>query len=180
MPQPASNTPISTLNQASAQNIYYAYFQSVKKIQTNNTKTTVAMQHSTLYTPLNNNFATGLTNMFNNIKTADFSAFGAPVQKLIELNTATMTKAFELQQAAAKKQMAQSQASLKAALEIKDAKGLTSFVTEQSEIAKTTLEALKANTQVSVEASKAYFAEVQAILAETKDTVVKAATQKTA
>ncbi|MEH6824361.1 MAG: phasin family protein, partial [Motiliproteus sp.] len=94
--------------------------------------------------------------MFKNIQAADFSAFGAPVQKLIELNTATMTKAFEFQQAAAKKQMAQSQASLKAALEIKDAKGLTSFVTEQSEIAKTTLEALKADTQVSVEASKAY------------------------
>ncbi len=113
--------------------------------------------------------------MFKNIQATDFSALGAPVQKLIDLNTATMTKAFELQQAAAEKQIAQSQASLKAALEIKDADGLTAFVTEQSEIAKTNLEALTAEAQVSVENSKAYFAEVQAILTEGKDAVVKAA-----
>ncbi|MEH6649396.1 MAG: phasin family protein [Motiliproteus sp.] len=112
--------------------------------------------------------------MFNNIPTADFSAFGAPVQKLIELNTATMKQAFELQQAAAQKQMAQSQASLQAALKIKDAQALTTFVTEQSEIAKANLETLKADAQVSVETSKAYFAEVQAILAESKDAIVKA------
>jgi predicted KAP-like P-loop ATPase len=113
--------------------------------------------------------------MFNNLPTADFSAFGAPVQKLIELNTATMTKAFALQKAAVEKQMAQSQASLKAAMGIKDAEGLKSFVTEQSEIAKTNFEALKTEAQVSVESSKTYFAEVQAILAESKDVVVKAA-----
>lgn len=118
--------------------------------------------------------------MLNNIQAADLSAFGAPVQKLIELNTATMTKAFEAQQAAAQKQIAQSQASLQAAMKIKDAQALTSFVTEQSEIAKANLEALKAEAQVSVETSKAYFAEVQAILTESKDAVVKAATPKKA
>jgi hypothetical protein len=111
-------------------------------------------------------------------KNTDFSAFGAPIQKLIELNTATMTKAFELQQAAAQKQIAQSQASLKAAMEIKDAEALTSFVAKQSEIAKANLEALKAEAQVSVESTKTYFAEVQAILTEGNDAVVKAATEK--
>ena len=118
--------------------------------------------------------------MFNNLPAADFSVFAAPVQKLIELNTAAMTKAFELQQAAAQKQIAQSQASFKAALEIKDADGLTSFVTEQSEIAKTSLEALKTEAEVATESAKAYFSEVQAIMAESKDVIVKAATVKTA
>ncbi len=104
--------------------------------------------------------------MLKNIQTPDFSAFGAPVQKLIELNTATLTKAFEAQQAAAEKQIAQSQASLKAAMEIKDPEGLTSYLTEQSEIAKANLEALQAEAQANVEKSKAYFAEVQSILTE--------------
>ncbi len=116
--------------------------------------------------------------MFKNIQATDFSAFSAPVQKLIELNTATMTKAFELQQAAAMQQIAQSQASLKAALEIKDVEGLTAFVTKQSETAKANLETLQAEAQVSAESTKAYFAEVQAILTEGKDAVVKAAVKK--
>ncbi len=118
--------------------------------------------------------------MFNNIPTTDFSAFGAPVQKLIELNTATMNKAFAAQKAAAEKQLAQSHANFKAVLEIKDAKALTSFVTEQSEIAKTNLETLKAEAQVAAENTKAYFAEVQAILTESKDAAVKAAAPKKA
>ncbi len=118
--------------------------------------------------------------MFKNIQTPDFSAFGAPVQKLIELNTATMTKAFDLQQAAIKKQMAQSHTNFKAVLEIKDVKALTSFVTEQSEAAKANLETLKADAQVAAANSKAYFTEVQAILAESKDVVVKAAAKKSA
>ncbi len=113
--------------------------------------------------------------MFKTLQATDFSAFGAPVQKLIELNTATMTKVFELQQAAAKKQIAQSQADFKAAMEIKDVKALTSFVTAQSEAAKANLEALKADAQVAAESTKAYFAEVQAIMTESKDVVVKAA-----
>ncbi len=112
--------------------------------------------------------------MFNNIQAADFSAFGAPVQKLIDLNTATVSKAFELQQAAAEKQIAQSQASFKAALEIKDVEGFTAFVTEQSEIAKANLETLQGDVQAAAESTKAYFAEVQAILTEGQNTVVKA------
>ncbi|MEH6472738.1 MAG: hypothetical protein V7752_15955 [Halopseudomonas sp.] len=102
--------------------------------------------------------------MLNNIQAPDFSAFGAPVQKLIELNTATMTKAFELLKAAFEKQIAQSQADFKAVSEIKDPKALTSFVTAKSEEAKKNLETLKSEAQVAVESSKTYFAEVQAIL----------------
>ena len=113
--------------------------------------------------------------MFKNLPTADFSAFAAPVQKIIDLNTATLTKAFELQQTAAKKQIAQSQASFKAALSIKDSKGLTSFVTEQSEVAKASLEALKSDALFAATNTKSYFSEVQAILAESKNAVVKAA-----
>ena len=106
--------------------------------------------------------------MLNNIPNADFSAFSAPVQKLIELNTATFTKAFELQKATAEKQIAQTQADFKALSAIKDVTALTSFLTAKSEEAKANLEALKAEAEVSVEKSKAYFAEVQAILTTTK------------
>ncbi len=117
--------------------------------------------------------------MFKNLPTADFSAFGAPVQKLIELNTATMAKAFELQKAAIEKQIAQSQADFKAVSEIKSPEALTSFVTAKSEEAKQNLETLKADAQVAAESTKAYFTEVQAILTESKDVFVNAA-QKTA
>ncbi|MFT5721479.1 MAG: hypothetical protein ACI9W6_001795 [Motiliproteus sp.] len=106
--------------------------------------------------------------MFKNLPTADFSAFGAPVQKLIELNTATMKKAFELQKAAIEKQIAQSQADFKAVSAIKDPEALTSFVTAKTEAAKAELETLKADAQAATESTKSYFAEVQAILSETK------------
>ena len=106
--------------------------------------------------------------MLNNLPNADFSAFGAPVQKLIELNTATFTKAFELQKATAEKQVAQAQADFAALAAIKDVEALTSFLTVKSEEAKANLETLKTDAQASVENSKAYFAEVQAILTTSK------------
>lgn len=118
--------------------------------------------------------------MFKTLPTADFSAFGAPVQKLIELNTATMTKAFEAQKAAIEKQIAQLQADFKAVSEIKDAKALSSFVTAKSEEAKHSLAALKTEAEMAAESAKAYFAEVQAILTEGTDTAVKAAAPKAA
>jgi hypothetical protein len=79
-----------------------------------------------------------------------------------------MTKAFEQQKAAIEKQIAQSQADFKAVSEIKDPKTLASFVTAKAEAAKNNLETLKADAQVAVESSKAYFTEVQAILTESK------------
>ncbi|MFT6916309.1 MAG: hypothetical protein ACJAWL_002643 [Motiliproteus sp.] len=116
--------------------------------------------------------------MFKTLPTTDFSAFGAPVQKLIELNTATMKKAFELQKSAFEKQIAQSQADFKAVSEIKDAEALTSYVTVKSEEAKASLETLKTDAQVAAESAKAYFAEVQAIMTEGTEAVTKAATSK--
>ncbi len=112
--------------------------------------------------------------MLKNISNIDFSAFGAPVQKLIELNTETFTKAFEAQKAAVEKQVAQLQADFKALTEIKDVEALTSFVTAKSEEAKNTFEALKTEAEASVESTKAYFAEVQSILAEGMDSVAPA------
>ncbi|MBN0988745.1 hypothetical protein [Amphritea pacifica] len=102
--------------------------------------------------------------MFQTIPAADFSAFGAPVQKLIELNTATFTMAFEAQKAAIEQQIAQAQADFKAFAEIKDVEAFTSFVTYKSEEAKAKLEALQAEALAATESTKAYFAEVQAIL----------------
>ncbi len=112
--------------------------------------------------------------MFTKMPTTDFSAFAAPVQKLIELNTATFTKAFELQKATAEKQIAQTQADFKALSEIKDVEALTSFFTAKSEEAKANFEALQAEAKASVESTQSYFTEVQAILTESKDSVVPA------
>ncbi|MEH6578120.1 MAG: hypothetical protein V7731_13675 [Amphritea sp.] len=113
--------------------------------------------------------------MFNNIPAVDFSAFAAPIQKIIDLNTAVITKTFEAQQAAAKDLLSLSQARTKAALEIKDVDDFTAFVTEQSEIAKSSFQELTESTQVATEDAKAYFAEVQAILTESQEVVAKAA-----
>ncbi len=89
--------------------------------------------------------------MFNNIPAVDFSAFAAPIQKIVDLNTAAITKAFEAQQAAAKDLLSLSQARAKAAMEIKDVDGFTAFVTEQSEIAKSSFQELTESTQVATE-----------------------------
>ncbi|OMH26630.1 phasin family protein [Motiliproteus sp. MSK22-1] len=112
--------------------------------------------------------------MFNNISATDFSSFAAPIQKIVDLNTATLTKVFEAQQAAAKKQMSLSQARAKAAMEIKDVEGFTAFITEQSEIAKSSMQDLTESTQTAAKDAKAYFAEVQAILTESQEVVAKA------
>ncbi|MBU2967407.1 hypothetical protein Q4508_07155 [Amphritea sp. 2_MG-2023] len=109
--------------------------------------------------------------MFKNLPTADFSAFGAPIQKLIELNTATFTKAFELQKAAIEKQVAQAQADFKAFSSIKDAEAFTAFVTAKSEEAKAQIEEMQAEAKVAAESSKAYFDEVQAILTAAQKSV---------
>lgn len=106
--------------------------------------------------------------MFKNIPAADFSAFGAPVQKLIELNTATFTKAFETQKAAIEKQIAQAQADFQAFSSIKDVEAFSSFVAFKSEEAKAKIEALQAEALAATESTKAYFAEVQAILTAAK------------
>ena len=113
--------------------------------------------------------------MFNNIPTVDFSAFAAPIQKIVDLNTAVIIKALEEQQAIAKNLLSVSQARTKAALEIKDVDGFAAFVTEQSEITQSSFQELAESTQVASKDANAYFVEVQAILTESQETVVKAA-----
>ena len=113
--------------------------------------------------------------MFNTIPAVDFTAFPAPVQKLIDLNTAVVTKAVEAQKAAAQSQVTLFQARAKAAMEIKDVAGLTAFVTEQTEIAKTSFAELTESSKAAAEEIKAYFVEVQALLSQTQDVVVKKA-----
>jgi len=112
--------------------------------------------------------------MFKTIPAADFSAFGAPFQKLIELNTATFTKALETQKAAFEKQMAKAQADFQAFSSIKDVEAFTAFVTAKSEEAKTKIEELQAEALATTESTKAYFAEVQAILTAAKESVAAA------
>jgi len=122
--------------------------------------------------------------MFNSIPAVDFSAFSAfpaPVQKLAALNTAVFTKAVEAQKAAVESQTALFQARAKAAMSIKDAAGLSAFINEQSELAKSSVAEMTANSKVAAEEIKAYFAEVQALLSQTQEVAVKkTATKKAA
>ena len=99
--------------------------------------------------------------MFNNIPAFDFSAFGAPVQNIVDLNTATLTKVFEAQQAASKSLMDLSQARAKAALEIKDINGLVTFVKEQGDLTKASILELSDNTLLAVKNTEAYLADIQ-------------------
>jgi argonaute-like protein implicated in RNA metabolism and viral defense len=118
--------------------------------------------------------------MFNSIPTADFSAFSAPVQKLVELNTAVITKAVEAQKAAVQSQAAQFQARVQAAMNIKDAAGFSAFITEQTELAKSSVTELTENSTVATAQIQAYFAEVQALLSETQDAVKTASATQAA
>jgi len=112
--------------------------------------------------------------MFKTTPALDFAAFSAPVQKLVDLNTTVFTKAFEAQKATAQSQASLFQARAKAAMEIKDVAGFTAFVTEQTEIAKTSFADLTASSKTAAEEVKAYFADVQALLNQTKDAAVTA------
>ncbi len=113
--------------------------------------------------------------MFNTLPAADFSAFAAPVQKIVDLNTAILSKAFATQQTAAKNLMTLSQARATAALEIKDVDSFVAFASEQAEITESSMLELAENTQAAAQDAKAYFAEVQAILTEGQEVVAKAA-----
>ncbi|MFT6913882.1 MAG: hypothetical protein ACJAWL_000168 [Motiliproteus sp.] len=106
--------------------------------------------------------------MFKTIPAVDLSAFSAPVQKLVELNTAVITKAVEAQKAGLESQTAQFQARVQAAMNIKDAAGFSEFITEQTELAKSSVTELTENSKVATEQVQAYFAEVQALLSETQ------------
>ncbi|MEH6624823.1 MAG: hypothetical protein V7739_00125 [Motiliproteus sp.] len=131
--------------------------------------------------------------MFNNMPAVDFSAFAAPmknmdlsafaaftapIQKIVDLNTATFTKAFEAQKAAAENQMSLCQARAQAAMEIKDVEGLTAFVTKQTEMAQSSIQELTESTQVAAKDAQSYFTKVQAILTEGQAVVTKAAPAK--
>ena len=118
--------------------------------------------------------------MLNTMPTTDFAAIFAPVQKIVDLNTAVVTKAFEAQKAAAKSQAELFQARAKCAMEIKDVEGLTAFVTEQSEIAKSSLAELTETSKTAAEEVKAYFAEVQALISETQVKTKEVAVKKAA
>ncbi len=113
--------------------------------------------------------------MFNNIPAFDLNAFTATIEKIVALNTATITKAAETQQAAARSLLTLSQERAKAALEIKDPEGYITFVTEQAEIARSTIEELLKNSQAATRDAEAYFAEIQAILSESQEAAAKAA-----
>lgn len=117
--------------------------------------------------------------MFNTIPTVDFSSYVISTQKIIDLNTAAITKALETQQIAAKNLLSLSQARAKAAMEIKDIDDFSAFVTEQSEIVKSSIEEVTDSTQVAAEDAKTYFEEIQAILVENQEIAAKSASTLT-
>jgi len=113
--------------------------------------------------------------MFTNAQAFDFSAFSAPIQQIAELNTAIFNKAFSAQQAAAQNLLTLSQARATAAMEINDVEGFVAFVSEQSDIAKSSTQELVESTLVGAKEAEAYFAQIQAIVSKSQETAVKTA-----
>ena len=113
--------------------------------------------------------------MFNNIPAVDFSLFTAPIQKIVDLNVATISKAVEEQQAAAKSLISLSKERSNIALGIKDVEGLVAFSKEQAEIVKASTTELTEKSQSSAKSAEAYFKAVQAIVTESAEAITKKA-----
>ncbi len=109
--------------------------------------------------------------MLNNIPTVDFSAFTAPMQKLVELNVAKFESAVAAQQDAAKALVELTETRAKAAAEIKDVDGFVSFFKEQAELAQENATKLAEDSKTAVQEAQAYGEEVQKILTESTDAV---------
>ncbi|MBV1912650.1 MAG: phasin family protein [Cycloclasticus sp.] len=96
----------------------------------------------------------------------DFNAFAAPITKLIELNKAQFEKMAAAQQEAAKNYAQLTEARIKAAVTIKDADALNTFVKEQVELAQSGLEKIVADSKSLFEDTKAYNEQVLNIVKE--------------
>jgi len=92
-----------------------------------------------------------------------------PVQKLVELNVAKFDQAVASQTAASKSFIEQAEAQIKSATEIQSYDALVAFMKEQTEVAKTNMEQLIAESKTATEEVVAYSQEVQKILSESVD-----------
>ena len=113
--------------------------------------------------------------MFTNIPAVDFSLFTAPVQKIVDLNIATISKAVEEQQAATMSLISASKERASIAFGIKDVEGLVAFSKEQAEIAKASADDLAEKSQASAKNAEAYFKAVQVIVTESSKAITKKA-----
>lgn len=102
--------------------------------------------------------------MTNNIPTVDFSKMYEPIQKLIDLNINKFQETVAAQSEATKNFVDQTDARIKTATEIKDFDALASFMKEQTDIARTNMEKLVADSKMATEEVVAYGNEVQKIL----------------
>lgn len=103
----------------------------------------------------------------------NFETLLAPVKKLAEFNKAQFEKAVAAQQVAAKEYVALTEARIKAATAIKDVEGLNSFVKDQVELAKSSLEKLQADSKALIEDAKSYNEEVIKLVQEGNAVVTK-------
>ncbi|ORU93649.1 MAG: hypothetical protein A6F70_06180 [Cycloclasticus sp. symbiont of Bathymodiolus heckerae] len=96
----------------------------------------------------------------------DFSAFSAPITKLIELNKAQFEKMAAAQQEAAKNYAQLTEERIKAVSGIKDPEALNAFAKEQVELAQTGLEKVVADSKSLFEDAKAYNEQVLELVKE--------------
>ena len=99
----------------------------------------------------------------------------SPVKKLAELNKMQIEKAIATQQTAAKEYFALTESRIKAATEIKDAEGLNSFVNDQVELAKSSLEKIQADSTALIEDAKTYNEEITKLFQESSEIMSKSA-----
>ncbi len=98
---------------------------------------------------------------------ADLSKMYEPVQKLVDLNLTKFQSTIEAQTEATKSFVEQTDERLKAASDVKDFDALATFLKEQSEIARTNMERMIADSKSVSEEIVSYGTEVQKIMAET-------------
>ena len=111
--------------------------------------------------------------MFNTFTTESFSA---PVEKLVALNLSIFNKTVEAQTQAVKSLVELTDTRVKAMTAIKTTEGLTTFVKEQNELAKSTFTKAVTDSKDAAEQVKAYNEEVAQIISES----VKAPAKKAA
>lgn len=102
--------------------------------------------------------------MLKELPVVDFTAAFESVQKLADLNVAKIEAAVETQKAATKSLVELTEARIKAATEIKDYDGYVAFMTEQAELAQSSIEKLVEDAKTAGEEAKVYAEEVKTIL----------------
>lgn len=112
--------------------------------------------------------------MIKDFTNTDFTAFTAPMEKLISLNVSKFETAVEKQTAAAKELVELTEARTKAMAEIRDYDGMTKFLNDQNKLVQSSIAKAIEDSKNAIEEAKAYGEEVKKIFTESFETLTSA------